>query len=124
MSPGDKYGNWTIVERLPNRQPYSVIQYLCRCTCGAESEIVKVQIQAARVKDNPRCSKCVGIQFDIDGIGKGNMSELAKRHGLSRHTVHRRLKSGWKPEVAFTRALKKGHGDRARTIDEIFSNQF
>jgi hypothetical protein len=71
MQVGDRFGRWTLVERLPNRSGAQDC-WLARCSCGNVKRIYGASVR--RTKDPSRSCGCIRAEV---------AERIHKTHGLS-----------------------------------------
>lgn len=79
---GEKYGKWTILNRLlPNRPA----KYLCKCDCGNESEVFLTNLTRG---NSENCRGCQSFKWSSYLIGKKfNHLEIISLKKIKEKTV-------------------------------------
>jgi hypothetical protein len=57
IEPGTRFGKWTVIERIPNKN--NVIYYSCRCDCGKQEAVISSNL---RNTSSPSCRSCAQQQ--------------------------------------------------------------
>ena len=55
---GQKFGQWIVLRRAPNRMP-RITMWICQCDCGTRKTVAGQMLRAGRSK---RCRKCVNLK--------------------------------------------------------------
>lgn len=53
---GQKFGNWTVLKRAPNKGMR--VEWVCQCTCGLERKVNSYSLRSGRSQS---CGKCIDI---------------------------------------------------------------
>ena len=72
---GKRFGNWTVVERKPNKNKR--IMWLCRCDCGTEHEVASTQLMCgASTSCGCKRVKSLKTKFTKHGMTKSRLYEI------------------------------------------------
>ncbi len=72
---GQRFGDWTVVERTPPPLKRRGVFWLCRCTCKTEHPVRDSALRTGRSK---RCKPCAGLwrRKDMAGLTVGRWTVL------------------------------------------------
>lgn len=101
LQPGQRFEEWTVLEKVGVKNKSKQAFYLCRCSCGTEKEVNGSNLRTGA----STCCGCNrqkqyfyrdifserGIDKDqfLDDLGKLYIPELEKKYSISRQTITR-----------------------------------
>lgn len=123
---GRRFGEWIILEEIPELKRRNTPYFLCKCSCGVERALNKYHLTSGRTKSCVKCSH-LPKRNDVSGMKFGKLKVLGPSE--------RRSKAGiiWRCEcecgkilLIHSSALLNGKRNRCRecTYEDISGQRF